>query len=174
MATKKDKKYGHGFGNDTGYLVRRLKRDAPEVCKDLAAGKYKSGRAAFIAGGLIRLPVAEDVRLDRLMRAWDKADLIDRQIFLGLVDEEIDAARDGVLLNLVPPRQGMAPWKPAEGATIPEVEQALSGGATVNGLARKLGISTRTLRRWRAGASKPSGRLLKRLSDETGVTHGQW
>jgi hypothetical protein len=147
-------------------LVRRLKRDAPEVCKDLAAGKYPSARAACIAAGIIRVPAPEDVPLDRLMRAWHKADLVDRQFFLALVDEEIDAAREGVLLRSVPlPRQGPAPYKPAEGATIPEVEQAIERGLTINGLARQVGVSRRTLQRWRAGASKPSGRLLKRLSE---------
>jgi hypothetical protein len=165
MPTKRNKEYGHAYGNSARHLVRRLKRDAPEVCKDLAAGKYPSARAACIAAGIIRPVAPEDVRLERLLAAWVGADLEDRQLFLGLVDDEIDAAREGLLLRSLPRRQGMAPYDPAEGAAIPEVERALERGATVASLARKLGIPRRTLQRWRRGVCKPSGRLLKRLRD---------
>ncbi len=38
------------------YLVRRLKRDFPEIAEALARGEYPSARAAAIAAGIIRKP----------------------------------------------------------------------------------------------------------------------
>lgn len=47
------------------YLVRRLKRDAPEIAADLAAGKYKSARSAGIAAGIVRTtPTLNAVKKD--------------------------------------------------------------------------------------------------------------
>jgi hypothetical protein len=39
-------------GNSASYLVRRLKRDAPQIAEALAKGEYPSARAAGIAAGL--------------------------------------------------------------------------------------------------------------------------
>jgi hypothetical protein len=41
-------------GNSEEYVVRRLKRDAPEVAVALAQGKFSSARAAGIAAGFIK------------------------------------------------------------------------------------------------------------------------
>jgi len=44
------------LGKERGaeYLVRRLKRDAPEHAARLAAGEYRSARAAALAAGIVR------------------------------------------------------------------------------------------------------------------------
>ncbi len=42
-------------GETAEYLVRRLKRDAPEVAEALARGDYKSARAAAVAAGIVHV-----------------------------------------------------------------------------------------------------------------------
>jgi hypothetical protein len=44
----------NGRRNDASYLVRRLKRDRPDIAEALAQGKYKSARAA----GIVNVPSA--------------------------------------------------------------------------------------------------------------------
>lgn len=56
-------------GTSTSYLVRRLKRDHPEIAEALARGEYKSARAAAIAAGVVRVPTL----LDLFARLWAKA-----------------------------------------------------------------------------------------------------
>lgn len=53
----------NGSGNSAAYLVRRLKRDAPDVAAQLAQGAFKSARAAAIAAGIIR----EKTRVEQAM-----------------------------------------------------------------------------------------------------------
>ncbi len=48
------------------YLVRRLKRDAPEIALALARGEFTSARAAGIAAGIAKPPTM----LSILRRAW--------------------------------------------------------------------------------------------------------
>lgn len=45
-------------GNDASYLVRRLKRDAPDIAAALGRGEYRSARAAAIAAGIVKVPTA--------------------------------------------------------------------------------------------------------------------
>jgi hypothetical protein len=44
------------YGNDASYLIRRLKRKAPEIAAALARGEYPSARAAALAAGIIQPP----------------------------------------------------------------------------------------------------------------------
>jgi hypothetical protein len=44
------------FGNSATYLVRRLKRDHPEIAEALARGEFKSARAAGRAAGIVKAP----------------------------------------------------------------------------------------------------------------------
>lgn len=61
---------GNSVGsNNASYLVRRLKRDHPEIAEALARGEYPSARAAAIAAGLVRVPTV----LDLFARLWAKA-----------------------------------------------------------------------------------------------------
>jgi hypothetical protein len=41
--------------NQVCYLVRRLKRDAPDIALALGRGEYKSARAAAIAAGIVKV-----------------------------------------------------------------------------------------------------------------------
>jgi hypothetical protein len=65
------------IGRGSEYLVRRLKRDAPEIAEALARGEYKSARAAGIAAGIVKVPTP----LDDLKRAWKKASKEEKDSF---------------------------------------------------------------------------------------------
>jgi hypothetical protein len=67
-------------GNSEEYVVRRLKRDAPEIAVALAQGEFSSARAAGIAAGFIKpsppslqlkdpLPTAQKL-LAKMGKAW--------------------------------------------------------------------------------------------------------
>lgn len=164
MPTKYNKQYGHQYGNTMEYRVRRLKRDAPEVCARLAAGEFNSARAAEIAAGLIHVDHPDDVPVNRLLDAWIRADVEARQQFLLLVEAEIEAAERGEYLNEFPPERRQTHLSPAEGAAIPVVEALLEAGKTMGEVARLLGVTRRTVCRWRAGKAKPSQAVLERLA----------
>lgn len=67
--------------NKAETIVRRLKRDAPSIAERLAAGEFKSARAAGIAAGIVKVPTALDV----LRRAWKKASEGEREEFLKFI-----------------------------------------------------------------------------------------
>jgi hypothetical protein len=70
------------LGPDTAErIVRRLKRDSPEIAAALARGEYRSARAAGIAAGFVKVPTA----LDRLHRAWAAASAPERGEFLAAI-----------------------------------------------------------------------------------------
>ena len=152
------------------YLFARIARDRPDILEDAKVGKYKSARRAAIdAGIVIELP-KEDRGLEDLLQAWQRADLKDRQIFLYLVDEEIEAAYRGELLKLIPDkRPGPKPYRRKEALVeetgLIQIEALLEAGETVTGLAQKLGVTYRTVTRWRNGETRPTEenrlRLLK-------------
>jgi hypothetical protein len=64
-------------GNTAAYLAARLKRDHPEIAEQLAAGKFRSVRAAAKAAGIVREPNA----LKQLRRWWKKASEKQRATF---------------------------------------------------------------------------------------------
>jgi hypothetical protein len=149
-------RYHVQYGNSADYLARRIARDRPDILQEMKDGKYRSVRQAAIAAGLIDIAADEDKALMRLYDAWRKAGLEDRRLFLGLVADEIDAASDGHYLNSAPTRKGPPPFVPNEGTEIPELEALITAGATVSGIAQQLGVSYRTMCRWRSGQSHPS------------------
>lgn len=69
------------------YLVRRLKRDAPEIAAALGRGEYRSARAAAIAAGIKRVPTA----LEACLHAWRKLTPEERQRFREMIDAEAAA-----------------------------------------------------------------------------------
>jgi hypothetical protein len=71
-------------GENAEYLVRRLKRDYPEIAQALARGEYKSARAAAIAAGIIRIPTAGE----QLRRCWMKCSGVERADFLAWVNRQ--------------------------------------------------------------------------------------
>ena len=153
--SKKQTQWLGGYGNNASYLCARLKRDRPDIAKDLLDGKYKSFRSAAIEAGIITAPPhIEDRSLDKLVSAWRSADLESRQVFLSMFDDEIDAAQNGELLNVVPIRRGNnATYKPI--VVIQEIEELLDNGATVGDVAKLIGVSVRTIQAWRSGKTKP-------------------
>jgi hypothetical protein len=179
------------YGNTRQYAFMRLKRDAPEAArewllklydlhdvyyeaveKEDAAAQAKA-RQAFDAHYRTMRAVAKQAsvvtepdKLEKLMRAWDAANLEDRQAFLALCSREIEAAEDGelVVLDAPPTRIGPAPFRAAEGAEIPDLEALLKADMTVSEVARRLGVSYRTVCRWRSGKTKPSGAILEKLA----------
>jgi hypothetical protein len=74
-------------GNKAEYLVRRLKRDRPDIAADLAAGKYPSARAAAIAAGIVTVPTP----LEQVLRLLPKLSRAD----LETVAEEIGRTQKG-------------------------------------------------------------------------------
>lgn len=66
-------------GTSAAYLVAKLKRDHPKIARDLAAGKYRSARAAARAAG-IKVDLSP---LDRLHVAWRLASEEERHAFLS-------------------------------------------------------------------------------------------
>jgi hypothetical protein len=73
--------------NSASYLVARLKRDHPEIAAMLAAGGFRSVRAAAIAAGLVAAPTA----LDDLRRMWRRASPEEQAAFLAEATESEDA-----------------------------------------------------------------------------------
>jgi hypothetical protein len=153
------------YGNSADYLARRIARDRPDILQEMKDGKYHSVRQAAIAAGIIAIPADEDKALMRLYEAWRKAGLEDRRLFLGLVADEIDAASDGHYLNSAPTRRGPHPCVPHEGTEIPELEALITAGATISGVAQQLGVSYRTICRWRCGQSHPSPQKRQALME---------
>lgn len=73
-----------GQGTSAEYLVRRLKRDAPEIAAALGRGEYRSARAAAIAAGIIRVPTLTDMA----RRIYRKMSPEERAAFLDWVNQE--------------------------------------------------------------------------------------
>jgi hypothetical protein len=71
-------------GTSASYLVRRLKRDAPEIAQELAQGKFPSARAAAIAAGIVRVPTALEVA----QKAYLKLSTDDRERFVAWIGEQ--------------------------------------------------------------------------------------
>ncbi len=73
-----------GRGTSAAYLAGVLKRDHPEIAKQLAEGKYRSVRAAAIEAGIVKPSSA----LDRLRKDWKAATDDERNAFLAEVVKE--------------------------------------------------------------------------------------
>ena len=155
-------------GTDRWYLLRRLKRDAPELA-DQAINRELSAHAAAIKAGIIKKPSPEEAGLEHLLDAWWKADLGERNAFLWLVEEEIEAAEAGELLYTTAPPQnrgkGPRPYRKREGEMgVPEIETLIDRGWSVTALAKEVGVTYRTLSRWRWGETKPNQAQRERVS----------
>ena len=158
---KKSKRFGY-YGNSAVYLASRILRDNKQIFNRLEGGELNSVRAAAIEAGIIAAPLhIEDRSLNKLVSAWRSADLESRQIFLSVFDDEIDAAQNGELLNVVPVRRGNnTTYKPT--VIIPEIEEQLERGATIGDVANHIGVSIRTIQAWRSGKTKPKANQFSR------------
>jgi hypothetical protein len=65
------------YGTSQEYLIRRLKRDAPDIAEALGRGEYPSARAAAKAAGIIKTLSPFDL----LKREWEKASEDERRRF---------------------------------------------------------------------------------------------
>lgn len=66
-------------GTGAEYLLRRLKRDRPDLVHRVAVGEIRSARAAAIEAGIVKVPTGLEV----LRRAWATATGVERAAFLG-------------------------------------------------------------------------------------------
>ncbi len=161
------------YGTHREYLLHRLALVRPDLWERVW-NRELPARAAAIEAGIIYKPPAEEARLEALVTAWAKARLEDRLAFLWLVEDEIAAAENGEYLNEVTTRGRRRPYRlKDEAKKVPEVEVLLESGLAANDLARQLGVSYRTLCRWRFGHTKPSqahkdklAQLVAELEDE--------
>jgi hypothetical protein len=93
----------------------RIARDRPDILGRMKAGEYSSVRQAAIDAGIIRrTPPPEDRRLEDPIKAWHHAALEDRQCFLSLCAQEIDAAANGEYLQPKVVTGRMLPYTAAE------------------------------------------------------------
>jgi hypothetical protein len=65
-------------GTSADYLVRRLKRDRPDIADALARGEYRSARAAALAAGIVTVKTP----LQQLQYWWRKASEDEKTAFL--------------------------------------------------------------------------------------------
>jgi hypothetical protein len=72
------------------YLVRRLKRDHPDIAQALADGKFKSARAAGVAAGIVTVPTP----LEEVQRRFDRLSAADRQEFRAWLGQRPTRGRD--------------------------------------------------------------------------------
>jgi len=155
-------------GTNREYLLARLRRDRPDLFEKVIHREL-SAHAAAVEAGIIKKPSPEEIGLERLLDAWWKANLGERNAFRWLVEEEIEAAEAGELLHITAPPQvrgkGPRPYRKREGEMgVPEIEALIDRGRSVSGLARELGVTYRTLSRWRWGETKPNQAQLEQVS----------
>ena len=158
---RKSSTYHHGHLAE--YLAARIVSKRRDILDRMIAGAYRSVQRGAIDADIVQDPDPEDKRYLALVEAWRKADLVDRQIFLEVMEAEIAAAQAGEYLQLVEPAK-MGPWSsdPAEGA---DLESLLRSGISVSEVVRQLGVGYRTVARWRAGQAKPSQEILDKLAE---------
>lgn len=72
-----------GRGTSAVYLAAKLKRYHPEVAEQLAAGEFRSVRAAAKAAGIVH----DKTPLEHLSHWWDKASDDDRTAFRAMIDK---------------------------------------------------------------------------------------
>jgi hypothetical protein len=75
-------------GTAAAYLIARLERDHPEVAERLAAGEFRSVRAAAMEAGVVK----PDSPLTTIRRAWNRATPHERDFIQGWIAMQ---TRDG-------------------------------------------------------------------------------
>lgn len=73
-------------GNSSSYLVRRLKRDAPDIAAALARGEYKSARAAAIAAGIVKVPTP----IEQIKKLYGKLSDDEKAAFVAWLTERLE------------------------------------------------------------------------------------
>jgi len=70
-------------GNKAEYLASRLKRDAPEIAKQLERGEFKSVRAAAKAAGIVK----DKSQIEIAKSAWKRMNEVERNEFLSWIND---------------------------------------------------------------------------------------
>lgn len=97
----------HSGGTSAAYLVAKLKRDAPEFADRLAAGEFRSARAAALAAGIIH----ETSELTKLRRAWQRATAEERESFVDFIDTDDPIYPDArIKLSRAELAEMLRPW----------------------------------------------------------------
>jgi hypothetical protein len=150
-------------GHLAEYLAARIVSNRREILDRMIAGEYRSVQKEAIDADIVQDPDPEDRRYLALVEAWRRADLVDRQIFLEVMEEEIEAAQAGEYLQLEEPAQkGPGYWDPGEGA---DLESLFRSGVSVSEVVRQLGVGYRTVAGWRYGRAKPGLEILNKLAE---------
>ena len=145
-------------GNSSWYLLRKIAREKPEIFDGIKAGKYDSVADAARAAGVLPDIHSDDKPLDDLTSAWLKADTETRGIFMWLLE-------DDEFVNAQKPK----PWHWKAEQEIPELEFLLSKLGTIGAVADNIGVSVRTVRRWRSGGAKPPKAKMAALMDQAEI-----
>lgn len=154
------KKARYTGGTGRYYLMGRIRRDCPEIWEQWQAAGYDcSVRQLAIRAGILPEIAPEDAALEKLLVAWKRADVETREVFLFLIEdwEELPGRRRG-------PRARITKEAPA-------VLVKLAAKMPMNDLAKAVGVSRETVRRWCAGQCQPSPKtlaLMQALAEESG------
>ena len=74
-------------GTSAEYLLRRLKRDAPEIADDYIEGKFKSVRAAAIAAGIVKVQSPYEM-IGKQLAKLSRLELMDLQARITAILQE--------------------------------------------------------------------------------------
>ena len=138
------RKARHKGGTGSSYLLGRMIFKHPEVIEQWKSAGYDcSIHQLAIRAGILPDIAPEDRALENLMTAWKRADVETREVFLALIEdwEETPDRRHG-------PRAIIS-----EGA--PDVLVKLRARMPMSDLAKALGVSRETVRRWCTGKVQP-------------------
>ncbi len=105
-------------------------------------------------------------RLRKMLRSWERSSGPERFIFTAIKAEQIFAAMAGKFGS------GRIPEVWHETAPIGLVYLVDIRGWKMEGIAREIGVSSRSVRRWWRGHSQPSPINLERLKDLTATVAG--
>ena len=143
------KKARHKGGTGKWYLLGRITDQHPEVVEQWKAAGYDcSIHQLAIRAGILPNIAAEDRVLENLVTAWKRADVETREVFLSIIEdwEQLPDRRPGPRAII---RVG-----------APSILVKLRAQMSMSDLAKVLGVSRETVRRWCAAESQPSPKHL--------------
>ncbi len=158
------------YGNSASYLYARIRRDHPDILEAMLIdavmkGEFRSMRQGAIEAGIVKPIAAEDKPLDNLVLAWRRADLETRQVFLYIVEEEIDAAYDGKMLDTLDRKKpGPSVWGYHDDCPS-DLKRLLEADKGATEIAKALGTTYRTIVRWKQGEAKPRAAQIAKLAE---------
>jgi hypothetical protein len=106
--SRRSSTYHHG--HLAQYLAAKIVSNRRDILDRMIAAENRSAQRAAIDADILQDPDPEDKRYLALVEAWRKADLVDRQIFLEVMREEMEAAQAGEYLQPRSLPKGPWPW----------------------------------------------------------------